>query len=414
MADNVDPNPTDRGAEEERIQLGEVGALENQLTNFGDKNTFSEFFKLLKYPNDINDNQDHIKIQQIEYKPAPITGVSNIRDTITNLSNREASLNPTTKEEIKGTVYLPIPNDLSETNQTGWGEDSLSAIAASFMGSATGLAENAAEGNLQGVKQGALDAIKNLGDDAVTARFKQALVANAGASLLKFAGINVNPEAYITRVTGAAINPNLELLFNGPKLRQFGFTFKLVPRSQEEAKNIRGIIKFFKKGMAPRRTQTSGKSIFLGTPNVFRVTFMSGNNELKSIGKMKTCALVSCAVNYTPDGFYAAFEDARANGSQPIAVVLSLGFTELTPIYNDEYDAESKVDNVGPDNIDKYDAQINSDGTRGSNPDDATGLAISQQNLNPEQRVRLLEQQRRFRERTQGTPNPINPSNIIP
>jgi len=320
--------------------------LKNELSDFGDNNNFNALTPFLFYPQNIaGTGQDRIIITQVEYVPAPIaqTNIS-VQTAATALGNRESQL---TKTKTLGYVTLPIPNDLSESNGVGWGEDSLSSITAALMSNATQFADKVASGSVQGTLGSLEKAVGNLNNPAIQDRFKRFLIVNAGASILKLGGINVNPEAYISRVTGVAINPNLELLFNGPKLRQFAFTFKMTPRSEKEAKNIRSIIKFFKKGMSPRRTTTAEKSIYLGTPNVFQMKFVSGSGgEITSIGKMKTCALVSCGVNYTPDGFYAAYSDSKT-GSQPIAVVLTLGFTELTPIFSDDYDVN--VEGVGPE-----------------------------------------------------------------
>jgi hypothetical protein len=333
--------------------------FENELKGFEDPNKFEKLKPFLFYPEDIKaSGQDKIVISQIEYIPAPLADQSNIYSTINVLSNRESNLT-----NILGSVVLPVPNEISEANSVGWGEDSLSAISASLMGSASGFAKEVAGGRIIAGYGELQKAFGNITDPAIKNRLEKFLVANAGASILKLGGINVNPEAYISRVTGTAINPNLELLFNGPKLRQFGFTFKLTPRSEKEAKHIRSIIKFFKKGMSPRRSSKGYRSIYLGTPNVFKVKFQSGGDEnngreIGGIGKIKTCALVSCTVNYTPDGFYAAYSDVNSS-SQPIAVVLSLGFTELTPIYNDDYDAKNDgAENfIGPEINTQYKAE---------------------------------------------------------
>lgn len=345
---NRDINPDSLGA-----------TLSDQLKEFGDSatNNFSGFGNgILKYPTTINSGQDRILIQQVEYVTSGITGTSSINELTNLLSNRDSQFTTS-----KGYVILPVPNELSETNTTGWGESSLSSVAGSLMKTASTIAQEAASADLSG----ALGTLKSkasevFGPNSVYGqRFMQYATANAGAAILKIGGINVDPEAYISRVTGTAVNPNLELLFSGPKLRQFGFTFKMTPRSADEAKQIRGIVKFFKKGMAPRRSTKEKNSIFLGTPNVFKVTFKAGSggadgtggNEIGGIGKIKTCALVSCAVNYTPDGFYASYDDSNAY-SQPIATVISLGFIELTPIYNDDYDATDSnkaFNSIGPE-----------------------------------------------------------------
>ena len=44
----------------------------------------------------------------------------------------------------------------------------------------------------------------------------------------------------------------MELLFNGPSLRNFSFNFKFTPRFQKEAQTVRTIMKAFKRNMAPK------------------------------------------------------------------------------------------------------------------------------------------------------------------
>lgn len=348
--------------------------LGDQLKEFKDENKFGRIKEFLKYPSSIDSGQDRILIEQIAYVTSGITAKNNNISDIGNLlGNRESQFQA--KQDILGTVYLPIPNELSETNSTGWGESSLSTISAALMGNAAGVAQALANAKPGEVVKKVIELGKDLGSAQVSNRLSQYLTANAAASILKMGGINVDPEAYISRVTGTAVNPNLELLFNGPKLRQFGFTFKMTPRNSDEAKNIRSIVKFFKKGMAPRRSQKAATSVFLGTPNVFRLRFMSGSSEIGGIGKIKTCALVSCSVNYTPEGFYAAYDDPNSN-SQPIATVLQLAFTELTPIYNDEYDGEGDgaENRIGPDNIGKYEIEASQDiGTQDQSQNQPTG-----------------------------------------
>ena len=128
------------------------------------------------------------------------------------------------------------------------------------------------------------------------------------------------------------VNPNLELLFNGPQLRPFNFDFRLSPRSKPEAEQVKGIISFFKKGMAVRKV-TGG--LFLKAPNVFKIVYRNGNNKNAkhtSINKIKICALTSCTVDYTPDGTYSTFYDEEATMTQ---YGLRLQFSELEPIFNE-------------------------------------------------------------------------------
>ena len=318
----------------------------------------------LQYPLNMDGGQDRIVITQSTYKPADLlSGGKFDTKKITNLSSNNR------KDELLGTVTLPMPNDISETNITAWGEDNLSSLTALIGGAALSGVSALSDGNVPGTTQKLIELFQRAGGDAATNEtIKQLLTLNAAAALTQKAGISFNPEAFRSRITGTAINPNLELLFQGPKLRSFGFQFKMIPRSEEEARNIRYIIKFFKKGMAPKRDAST--QYFLGAPNVFDIKFMGNEtNQLGSIGKIKTCALQQCSVNYTPDGFYAAFRDSNVD-SQPIAVVMQLAFTELLPIYNDNYNA-ADTDMIGFDNED--DLNYASNGTAAQPPAPAPG-----------------------------------------
>ena len=159
-----------------------------------------------------------------------------------------------------------------------------------------------------------------------------ALAAQYGLSKV---GINVDPAQFITRATGTTINPNLELLFGGPKLRNFSLSFEFAPDNQTDATNARRIIRFFKQGMAPKRLGEN--LIFIGSPNVFSVKYKNGSQEIKGINAHKICALTTCEVNYTPDGAYQSYDDPQAV-SQPVKTIMTLSFTELTPIFASDYD----------------------------------------------------------------------------
>jgi len=377
----TNPGPSGIGSTFDTSNTPGLGDLTSKFEDKG--NSFKGIEQFLYYPSNIaGSEQDKITISQITYVPGDVTNA-----LTGTLGNRELDFTNNSKVKTLGMVILPIPNELSEANQTAWGEDSLSTISAALMGKGVDLVGDISSGRLGATLGNLKNFVDNIKTDggAINNRLKQFLTVNAAASVLKLGGINVNPEAYISRVTGTAINPNLELLFNGPKLRQFGFQFKLTPRDEKEARNIRSIIKFFKKGMAPRRSTKQDLSIFLGAPNVFRIKFTSGKNgkELDSVGKIKTCALQSFSANYTPDGFYAAYNDPKAGGSQPIAVVINLGFAELTPIFNDEYDGDSP--SVGPDFVQENAKAFNVEQPKSTTPPPAATPTAQRQSPRPGQ-----------------------------
>ena len=140
----------------------------------------------------------------------------------------------------------------------------------------------------------------------------------------------------LSRAAGAIANPNLELLFDAPALRAFDFTFQMSPRDAKEAEQVRSIINFFKQGMSVKTTSTN---IFLKAPNYFEIDYVTfdNNGEMMkhpSINIIKTCALLSCAVDYTPNNSYMTYSDQKRS---MVSYSMNLQFNELDPIYESDY-----------------------------------------------------------------------------
>ena len=150
----------------------------------------------------------------------------------------------------------------------------------------------------------------------------------------------------MARQTGTIINPNMELLFDGPTLRAFKFQFKMTPRNRKEAEQIKLIIRSFKRNMAPiaagKTTEKKEGAWFLKTPKVFELRYRTGNKDHKYLHKFKQCFLTDIAVNYTGDGVYSTYEDGS-----PISYLMDLSFKELEPIYDIDYDSEQGRIGVG-------------------------------------------------------------------
>ena len=130
------------------------------------------------------------------------------------------------------------PN-FSESNSVDWGGDKVNPLQLALGKAASGLIQGI--GNLSG------EQILATGANAM-ADLKKATndPASEAALIAYFAGQAVGANIF-GRATGTVLNPNMELLFTGPRLRTFAFNFKMTPRSEPEAREIREIIKTFKK-----------------------------------------------------------------------------------------------------------------------------------------------------------------------
>jgi hypothetical protein len=75
----------------------------------------------------------------------------------------------------------------------------------------------------------------------------------------------------LSRATGQVINPNLELLFNGPQLRPFSFTFKLAARSKKKDRTILKILNFLREECLQLE---QNRNLFLKSPNTFTIQYL--------------------------------------------------------------------------------------------------------------------------------------------
>ena len=164
----------------------------------------------------------------------------------------------------------------------------------------------------------------------------QFTTAKATSAALGALGANVSAADLLARQTGQIFNPNMELLFNGPTLRSFSFSFKMTPRSPSEAQECKNIIRSFKSNMAPKTKNTGsvgGSGVFLKTPNVFELQYKKGGREHPFLHRFKQCFLTNVSVNYTGEGVYTTYDDAT-----PVSMQIDLSFKELEPIYDVDYD----------------------------------------------------------------------------
>ena len=253
----------------------------------------------LRYPKLMKTDQDKIKFQACK------------------ISRSSSSITSSPKyDPVDGPVVLAIQSPISDQNYVDWGPDRVNAID-SFV------YDKAYEGIKGDLKLPTdADIIKQLDKNT---NYIQKYLAGQAASL----------NNVLARTDNVVLNPNLELLFQGPQLRPFSFTFKMSARSQTEADDIKKIIKYFKYHMAVRKEQ----GLFLRAPHVFTIQYMKGEvprhpgiNLISPTDDTKACALTNCSVDYTPLGSYATYEDGTM-----VAYTLSLQFQEITPIYDTDY-----------------------------------------------------------------------------
>ena len=334
-------------------EIDETSEKINGVTTASATTTENKIPILFRYPYDIDINQDHLKIVQYEYK-------RNAKREFNNSSPDKYGTVISDKNKpygkYNGSVLLPMPK-VSDSNGAEWGKSDLNVFGIAAGGLASDVLNDLNQGTVLGSNTFDSLSSKIFGNEALDAedqdtgflnRIRANIVkgqnnlgntATAGLAigaqeLSKLAGINLSADEFLARATGEILNPNAELLFQGPVLRDFGFKFLMIARSSEEAAMIRNIIRFFKVGAAPKFLD--GPAL-LGTPNVFQLEYRAGNKTLNTVNRFNEMALRTITVDYAPDGFWSAYQD-----SHPVAVVMNLQFSELRPLYSKDH--ESTVD----------------------------------------------------------------------
>jgi len=321
---------------------------------------------VLRYPLEMmTDQTDYLQIDIQRYVPLQsyrsvpgsdqryVTG-----NNFTNRAGRRTTPNLTTKPLINdGTILLPIPSDLKDSNNVKYDSSELNglqAIGAQLVEDASTNVTDLVGGLLTGNKTKRDEAIKALKTAGLGAIDDVALGVGGGADnflgkrfasqIVGLFGGNVTASQLLARGNGEIINPNMELLFGGPTIRNFRFNFKMTPRNEKEAEQIKLIIRAFKRNMAPQAeggTVGSG-NFFLKTPNVFNLRYRTGSRNHPFLNRFKQCFLSDMSVQYTGEGIYSTYDDGT-----PVSMILDLSFKETQPIYDVDYDERPGDQAVG-------------------------------------------------------------------
>ena len=266
------------------------------------------------YPNALRKaKQDFLKIDMLEYKPKQREDNPDKTGNISGWKDR----GPLQNRKSIGTVMLPIPGGITSTDNVQWGGDKMDPAQ-------TAMANIALTSITEGLGKG-VDELSKSTQAAVGSEDTRKAISTAIASAASGAGAQL-----LQRTEGAIINPNMELLFKDPGLRPFNFSWKLAPRSAAEARTVIAIIKFFKAGMAVKKSESN---LFLKAPNTWRLAYKRPNDGTHPyLNLFKECAMTSFTVDYTPDGNYATFEDGVMTSYN-----ITCGFNELEPIFENDY-----------------------------------------------------------------------------
>ena len=226
--------------------------------------------------------------------------LSNLPGAKLNLGSESLNFQPKRDKPI-GYVSLYMPDNLDFQYNVSY--DDVSAVGAL--------------GNVLGAALDKLIPGKNLGKIG-------SAVTSAVESAKPIATLGLQKAGY-------AVNPQLQVLFQGIGFREFSMNFTFTPYSKDEAVMVEDIIKLFRKCAAPTIVTGTAGMIFT-PPCSFGIEFLFNGNENKHLNKIQNSVITNIDVNYAPQG-WSAHDDGT-----PVQTTLSLTFKEL--VLNDSAQIE--------------------------------------------------------------------------
>ena len=277
-----------------------------------------------RYPSGkFNADTDYVKINFHDYvAPYSTQGATAAgNNAVANYASYNNTLGSPTS-----TLSLYMPEDIGSEYGASWQDTNISTIARGALGA---FGKTAGGDPAAGLGM-AVDALGIASNNFLT---KGTGVVNAISQALQqanFGSLTVNEIFSVT--TGQVLNPNTEVLYKGPKMRNFSLNFKMAPRNDAETKEIKNIIKAFKYATLPRIGGAGDQAAsFIRVPQIVDVTFMKGSSPHPWITQYKPSVITSFDVSYTPDGAWATLP----NGS-PVATTIKISFQETKMVYADE------------------------------------------------------------------------------
>ena len=238
-------------------------------------------------------------------------------------------------------VMLPVPQDVANEIQQTWqgkqftaaGRAAVSALAAGNFSPANQVLKNIA-GNFEAL---------------------QTSINSLALNTLPGVGGNISFNDVSGSTRGVVLNPNAELLYDSPQMREVGMVFKMVPRNPGESEAIYNICQTFRRNASPafggadagdkdwsftvdskyskakQGVIPGDRQNFIRVPNLCKFTFMKGRKAHPHLVQFKPCAISNVEVTYTPDGTFATYSDGA-----PVAVELRLSFMETKVVFAQE------------------------------------------------------------------------------
>lgn len=218
------------------------------------------------------------------------------------------------RQVTETSVRLPLPSSL----QDSFGMD-VNSTNFDLLGNLPTTTELPSVGDLSAAGQSVMDKVES----QYNAGGVMGIMKNVtGSALALTPGISDSgPGKYFQANMGVVRNPHLTTLFEGVKLKNFTFVWKLSPKSQDEAREMNSMIQLVKQYMHPALL---ANGFALEYPYLATVNFNTGDSSKFIMPNVGYSFLTGLDIDSSTAGIPAFYKDG-----QPVTITLQMAFTEI-------------------------------------------------------------------------------------
>ena len=305
-----------------KIRFGGKGGASTAPTGTSERGIPSSIKKLAsngEYIKTVNTNAvaNQLNLDQINlsiFGADPLIGQGYSRTQASSAPAQAVAVERAPTRRLKSAIVMYMPASVATSYNAQYTDTEMGAV--------TNQALRAYDEFTSGNMRAGLDEIRAM-SGAASENIVALMLSTAGA-LPGMAGVR---EASEMR-KGVVLSDRMELAFKGIDKRSFQYEFKMVPKSQEEANEIRNIIFAFKSNMLPEFAGGNRGGRSLVVPNTFDIEYMWNGAENQFLHRISTCFLETMDVTYGGDS-YKTYAGINGDGAPPVETTMSLTFKEI-------------------------------------------------------------------------------------
>ncbi len=262
------------------------------------------------------------------------------------------------KIERKNAIILPISADgMREGSRIGW-DVQATGLTGAVVNSFGGKDAEGLKGDLEkflntGDYSQAVDNFNRRAESASSEDAKGAAKVGVAQMVKRYTAQKLGGGLFDlgTQILGEIPNPHPTVLFRGVGLKDYQFSFRFAPTSEQESKMLRKIINKLKEYSLPKYVSNTDKNMFKYPMMVYPEFVVDGGQSVGKNGApgelakvypfgFKYCVITGITVNYAPVGTPVFF----ANGQGETAFIdMNLSLQEIEVQTSEDYGSEGSM-----------------------------------------------------------------------